>query len=201
MRNTGAFVVGIVLIVVGGAYLMENLGYGDITHYVWKLWPLFLIFIGLEVVLRRPWSSKGEWNEKWKNEFDTSAGKAQSPSDYYVNNTVFGDISNEITSQFFGGGTVSVVFGEIELDLRKAKLRPGSNTLKLSAVFGSIKVIVPDSMAILTQANLVGGDIMVLGQRRSGFVQAFSHSSPGYEQSDARITIIASLVFGDIKIG
>jgi hypothetical protein len=54
MRRAGSLVIPFVLIVVGVLLLLDNLNVVDVDWAtVWKLWPLLLIAIGLEIVLGR----------------------------------------------------------------------------------------------------------------------------------------------------
>ena len=113
---------------------------------------------------------------------------------------MFGDIDMEMTSTRFGGGNCSVVFGGIDLDLTKVDLLKGENFLRLSGVFGDIKVKLPVDMALAFHGSLIAGEIEVRGDRRSGVIQNLTFLSPGYETAEKKLNIYASIVFGEIKV-
>lgn len=50
----GSISGGLILIVLGFLWLLNNLGYlpGDLVRSLWRLWPLILIFVGADVALR-----------------------------------------------------------------------------------------------------------------------------------------------------
>jgi hypothetical protein len=58
-RRRGAVVWPLVLIFLGGVFLLQNLGYLPPNFWVnlWKLWPLVLVLVGIELLLahRVPW--------------------------------------------------------------------------------------------------------------------------------------------------
>jgi LiaI-LiaF-like transmembrane region len=64
-RRSGALIGGVVLLVIGGVFLLRNLG---IVHLDWDvLWPLLLVGVGLAIVLRALFGSSrdGAWGGRW----------------------------------------------------------------------------------------------------------------------------------------
>jgi predicted permease len=61
-------VPGIILIIIGVGFLLQNLGY--ISGGVWNIiWPVILIVLGLSLIFRRPragffWGERFGWEEK-----------------------------------------------------------------------------------------------------------------------------------------
>jgi hypothetical protein len=51
-RRTGQLVMGVVLLVVGAAFLADRLGYW-VAEDIWRYWPVILIAMGLGKVLER----------------------------------------------------------------------------------------------------------------------------------------------------
>ncbi len=47
--NVGRFFLGMAIILIGSGFLLNNLGFVDFSFNFWKLWPLFIIFIGLSI--------------------------------------------------------------------------------------------------------------------------------------------------------
>ncbi len=51
---------GIVLVIFGVLFLARNMGYIDLHHAVRTYWPIFLILIGLNIVVRSYFHRKSE---------------------------------------------------------------------------------------------------------------------------------------------
>lgn len=156
----GHYVGGFSLMVVGVFFLYPSLcsvfpeffvRYDvDIKTY----WPLLLIIIGLFLVLGRfipNRSRKVHYGDDRDKAFDENS------TDYIEKNMVFGSSEQIILSQNFEGGEVNTVFGEVILDLRKAKLADGSVNLELNTVFGSLILYVPSDWKIQMKTSTVLG--------------------------------------------
>ncbi len=62
-RNpAGRLVAGLILIALGLAFTLDNLGLMDVDlHNVWRFWPLFLIVIGAAKLFRLEERAAGLW--------------------------------------------------------------------------------------------------------------------------------------------
>lgn len=145
----------IIIIGVGMFFLVSefipNLGLEPL------FWPLVIIGLGLVFILRP--RNSGWLNFKkdiqytqWKNVPDTSAQHqtdiaSTDSNDYLMVRSVFSGVVKKVVSKNFQGGHISCVFGGAEIDLTQADFS-GQILLKLEAVFGGIKLIVPPHWAI-----------------------------------------------------
>jgi predicted membrane protein len=146
-RHNGSIGTGVVMLVIGGVFLLRNLGilYGNVSGYIW---PLIFIAIGCSMLFRRsflpgPWSpgpAGGVFN-----------------ADTLYSDILFGGLQPRVVSQDFQGGKVSVVFGGAEIDLRGAAIQRPNVTLQLDAVFGGIEVIVPTHWQVSAHGTGVFG--------------------------------------------
>lgn len=49
--RTGSALVGLILIVIGGVFLLDSFGYVGLDwDVVWRLWPLVLVYLGLRSI-------------------------------------------------------------------------------------------------------------------------------------------------------
>ncbi len=104
------------------------------------LWPLVIIGIGISILFKKEGSS-----------FSSSSSKV---GDNRIEESFsFTDSSRTITSQSFTGGRVNLSFGELELDLREAKISSKNAKLNVSAAFGEIKVFVPKNCRVVTKGS------------------------------------------------
>ena len=94
---------------------------------------------------------------------------------------------------------VSATFGEANLDVRMAKLVPGENILRLTALFGEISVIVPQGLHVLVDSSARFGEVSVPGHTIGG-ITASDEFTLGDTSTSSYLRIDASATFGEIKI-
>lgn len=135
---------GILLIALGGIFLLRNLG--RLPHNVWHyVWPTVIIIVGLWLILgpvfrRRSFSGPGIAAD------DLNAS------------VILGGINRVVTSQAFRGGRASAVLGGLDIDLRDAALDKGQATIEVSVVMGGIEIKVPRNWkAIVDVSPVLGG--------------------------------------------
>ena len=201
MRNPFSYLVGGLLIVLGGIFLLDNFGYLDADWAFENLWPLLLVLGGVILISRR----RGRLDHSHtgnKIEPTVSPGSFdQARMGDHVNESEFlGSIRRQLTSKNFTGGRCSVVFGDIMLDMTQIELVTGEQVLRLSSIFGAIRVELPRDLEYSMKANLVVGGLNVKGDRRGGVFQNVAVRSNSFAIADKRLAIFASSVFGDIKI-
>jgi Domain of unknown function (DUF5668) len=144
-----------ILIGIGGFFLVNefipDLGLEPL------FWPLIIIGAGIIFILR---PGKQNWLDfkgdirynKWK---DTPAGSLQTEpmnpdiesTDFLMVRSVFSGVVKNVVSKNFQGGRIACVFGGAEIDCSQADIN-GTVTLKLEAVFGGIKLVVPPHWAV-----------------------------------------------------
>ena len=197
MRNSGSLFVGLLLICFGAIFLLDNLSYVDSEYIFENFWPLILVFVGLSMLLRRP-------RRFGKEEFggSTTGEKRifESSSDFISRSALFGEVDAKVYSKNFTGGNCSVVFGQIEIDLSEAQLAPGTSSLRLNSVFGSVRVTVPRGMEFSMNASLVAGELRINDNKRGGLFESSHYKSDGYDAADRKLMVLASQVFGDIRV-
>ena len=73
--------------------------------------------------------------------------------------SLFGGSDNKIASQQFGGGRVYAVFGSSDIDLRGASTADEGATLRVVAIFGAVKLLVPEGWDVNVQTRAVFGAV------------------------------------------
>jgi predicted membrane protein len=94
---------------------------------------------------------------------------------------------------------VSATFGEANLDVRMAKLVPGENILRLSALFGEISVIIPEGLHVLVDSSARFGEVSVPGHTIGG-ITVSDEFTLGDTSTASYLRIEANATFGEIKI-
>ncbi len=181
---------GFLLVGLGVVLLLDKLDVMDFGEFFSTFWPLILIGIGLKLVLNR-----------------NSGGSAESKKETLTLNEqnvkyskVFGDVKLQVNNQDFNGGSISVMIGEIDLDLAKSNIKEGEKILRLSGVIGEISVLLPKTLKVSVKANVTVGDIKILDTTDDGFLINRTFQSEGYETAKKKLYISVSQVIGDIEI-
>lgn len=166
---------GLIFILIGILFLLTTHNVIEWSS-IWKFWPLILIFIGLSMIF------KGR-RSNWKMTNDSTVG-----NDFIHSNAVFGGAEHTITSQNFKGGEAMALFGGVDLDLRGAKISEDGCKINVTALFGSVEIIVPDDWnVIITGTPIFGG------------IESKSRRKPDAD-NDKDIHIHCTVVFGGVEI-
>jgi hypothetical protein len=149
---------GIVLIVVGGVFLVNTLGF---IHLSWAdFWPLALIGAGLLMLWQRLYTP---------SPVPPAAGAPGAPHEGFFNlYAVFGGVERKVTTDDFRGGHITAMFGGVDLNLRKAGIRGDSAVVDISAIFGGVDIKVPPNWLVIVDGASVFG----------GFSDKSAHPSP-----------------------
>lgn len=206
---SGRIMWGMLLIVVGLLMLLETMDIMDFGSTVRQFWPVILILWGVMLMLRRGRTRRRSPVQETPPMTVSTAGERTPPiadkvtatdADQVFSSGVFGDQKLVVRSHAFRGGSVSVVFGDIHIDLSACAVADGSHTLKLSGVFGDVKVRLPRDVPVRVSANTLFGDVSVNEQKRTGVSPSLLHEEPLYSQASRRLWIDAAQVFGDVEV-
>lgn len=160
------YATGVILLGIGGFFIYPTLC-SIFPQYFVSLgidlrtyWPIILIIVGAFLVINSFFPSSKKHCTKWKKEKwvkDGNNSHQQSNADFVESNMMFGNSEQLVLSQNFMGGDVNVLFGEVIIDLRKAKLAEGSNRLEVNIAFGSVIIFVPEDWVTELQGSTVLG--------------------------------------------
>ena len=164
--------------------------------------PVFIIVAGVIMILRpnRRYYGNGI-NENFADDLESKikakasnwqaygSTKGMDSGDYLNIDSVFSGVQRTILSKNFQGGRIACVFGGAEIDLTQADFS-GTVMLKLEAVFGGIKLIVPPHWQVI---NEIDGVFHGVDDKRR---------SPAGAYNDINKTLVlkGSAVFGGIEI-
>ena len=191
---------GIILMVIGGFFIMPKLEPVGLVFLSNNYWAIGLVIVGIIILCSAIWK-RSSWHCKPKvyicTDTDTKRERVCHTNDwnthneagYIDRNNVFGGSKEKLDFTNFKGGEINCVFGGIELDLSDAKLAEGVHRLELNSVFGGIVLFVPVDWNIEMQTTHVFGN----------FVD--NRPKPGFEIDEKRTLIIeANAVFGGGEI-
>lgn len=181
---------GILLILFGILFLLDNLGFADFGDVIKTFWPLIFILWGINILFRK----KADTVITVDTEVHTI------DNDLLHRSNVFGDVSMGITSTNFKGGSISNVFGDCEIDMTKSILADGEHLLKVHSIFGDTIIFLPKDSGISVTASVLIGDLKVLGQSAEGFSKDIHVTTPDYQTAQKKLSLSITHVFGSVKI-
>jgi predicted membrane protein len=177
---------GWLFLIVGGAFLLTENDVLD-RHDVWKFWPVLLILVGLYIIFRGAGRKTRISHFFGKDEHGSPDETSTIGGDRVNESCLFGGYEKRFTSKGFKGGSVSAVFGGIELDLRGAELAEEGGIIDVSAIFGGVGIKIPDSWVIEEHSSAILGGV------------DYKCSNPR-NNSGKRLVINATAIFGGVDI-
>jgi hypothetical protein len=140
----GERVTGIGLILVGAVLQLHEL---NLTHLSWNaIWPLLLIFAGLQII----WSRFGRPGVPGMPSTVASGG-ADTLNEY----ALFGGVERRVNVNNFRGGSVTAIFGGVEVDFRSADMEGEEASIFVEAIFGGVEITVPERWIVIFQGQSV----------------------------------------------
>jgi predicted membrane protein len=192
----------IILIAIGGFFFVSKYVFPGL-ELARMFWPVIIIGIGLLLILRPRGSNFLSWEERrnrWqqkKNDNDNKGiNTAFSNTSYRANHDdvlqvrcVFSGIETTMLTKNFQGGTISTVFGGVDVDLTQADFN-GNIKLHMDVIFGGVKLLVPAGWVIKNEIDGVFHGVE--DKRRQGALFT--------PDSNKLLVLKGSVLFGGIDI-
>jgi hypothetical protein len=124
------FFPGIVFTVLGGILLLNALHY---RFSVFRLWPLFLVLLGLALI-----------SHSMRRDRGISTDNSSVISAF----ALLSGVQRACRSQSFRGGELTAILGGCEIDLRQAAMQAEEVVINTFSFWGGIEIRVPDSWAV-----------------------------------------------------
>ncbi len=151
-RRSGHYITGGALVVVGAGMTLQNVG---LFHFEWhQLWPLALIFAGVNVITRG-------FGQRGDLACTTTPGGREERVEHASRIDAYATLSGIVLkndSPDFTGGVVSAVMGGVEIDLRQAGIASEAS-LHLSVIMGGVEIRVPREWSVVLNGSPILGGI------------------------------------------
>lgn len=129
---------GIILIVIGGVFLSNNL---DLFDYHFNIWPVILVLLGI-VILKHA----------------LVGSKARDTSSDFIHLTFFlGGGDYNYATRTLKGGKIAAIMGGGTIDLRHCDMRDEEIVIEVFAFWGGFDIRVPHEWRINVQATPIMG--------------------------------------------
>jgi len=189
-RGASSAFFSLLFVVVGGALLAGNLGYGDFVAT--RYWPALLIVLGLSFMFRKRGAARcgPDWHERHRRHSERSheRGMVVAGEDRLDRALTMSGTQIKVESQAWTGGDLSAVASGVELDLRYARLAEGGATLHLHVVMAGIEIRVPDTWQVTSDISPTAGG-----------VDNSTRSTQG-DPTAPRLRIVGSVLLGGVDI-
>jgi lia operon protein LiaF len=202
MRNNSNLVWGIILIVIGLVFLLDNYDVVSAREVVSTYWPLVLVLLGIHLIWRSNREKPQVTGSAQANRGMHVGGEKTvgNSSDTLSESNIMGDVNLRVTSASFRGGSVNTVFGDTRLDCTSMSLAEGEQILRISGVFGDVRIELPSNISFRVAGNTLAGSITIHDYQKSGIGQTIAYHTDDYETADKKLLIDISQILGDVKV-
>ena len=178
MRNPFLFIFGLLVMLLGFAFLFDQAFGFDLVRFVW---PIGLILAGLALILQRNKTP----------DYGVEISKQNSAFISEINRNGRWLVENESFSAFIS---------DMTLDLSDADIPKGETVFTLSGFIGDITIRVPDDVAVMLNSSSFISDVSAPGTKEGGVLGPSKVIGDGYGMADRRIRIEASYFISDITV-
>lgn len=135
------FTAATIFLVIGGYFLFSDFFN---LRYVWDLWPVLLIFVGLMFIFKQ--------NRRIKN-----LNLPVNSEDVIDEVAIFGGREVKVESQNFMGGKITSIFGGSDIHLLNARMSDQGAVIDMVAIFGGTKIYIPRDWTVKTDVVSIFG--------------------------------------------
>jgi len=183
MKLEGARLVGWILLILGGIFLLDNLFDSGLWSFIWKFWPLTFVVLGVYIIMHRD-----------------RIGHSQTVNVTESNRKFFGESYVDYHNAEVGHKSASLLFGDLKIDLTGAILLPGENSVHASIAMGDLNIIVPSDFPVKISSQCVIGDIKIDNDKEDGIFPKLEHKDDDYDSAESKLFISLSGVIGDLSV-
>ncbi len=178
-------ILGFLLVLIGGIFLLDNLGFDiDIPYYLFS-WPAIfvvfavinllsgngraaLIFLGLAAAFYLHHYKVLHIREIWPvilifiglsfilRRKSKPRKVSESSDNFFDEVAIFGGTERKYVSENLQGGKITCVFGGSEIDLRGSKAQDGA-VIEIFCMFGGVELMVPEDWKLNMDATAIFG--------------------------------------------
>lgn len=197
-RQPGHRTWGVIEIAFGLFFLLRTLGVFWISF--WNVWPFFFVFAGAHLIWQAWFSRRsggpgiGERaHEGAMAGLEATRGLRDetSASRRLEELAVFGGGDRVVRTDDFRGGSVSVIFGGFDIDLREAVMVGESATIDVFVCFGGVDLRVPENWNVIIQATPIFG---------SSEYKPPPGGPLGPSADRRTLTITGAVIFGGVEV-
>ncbi len=194
-RPYGSMVMGALLIVVGGLWLLDATDLAQVQADA--ILPAILAVIGLALIIG---AFEGPHTGLVvAGVFVTIAALAvaAAPTDAFHGG--IGQRNIRVTEQTTLASRYDVGVGELNLDLSDLVMTESAN-LGITVGAGDLTIVLPPDVPVLIDAAVGAGQIDLLGQQSEGLSVSRTYRSDDFESADVTLTLNLDVAAGNVEV-
>ncbi|ATH93091.1 cell wall-active antibiotics response protein LiaF [Bacillus glycinifermentans] len=158
----------------------------------------FLIYAGYRLVTNQPVFDRDQPKAHEKEKLDAEPLRQKKSAGQ--RSFFFGDVKYMKKPFDLNDLNISGFIGDVKIDLSKAIISEGENTIVITGLIGDVDIYIPSDLDVSISSSAFIGDIDIIGEKKSGFGNQIYTESKHYEQSARRVKISISLFIGDVDV-
>jgi lia operon protein LiaF len=168
---------------------------------VWKLWPLFLIYFGISMLL-----GKNKMKVSFDSEFplekagDDPAGYQEAISLKRIRGISIGDVNFKKQNWAVEPIDLYNMVGDYFIDFSKGFIPERETPVKVKGWIGEVRMIIPEDVPVMISAAVSVGEVKVFDHAPEKIRHAVTYKSDNYDEAVRKLNITVELKVGSIRI-
>jgi len=205
-ESFGKLLFGLFSMVLGGLIILD--GY-DVVNFDygswWKLWPLFIITIAIQRVIRNKpirvsISNEYPFEKTSQIGFENEKDKTPPKKNKMNRGFIVGDIRFSEPNWPLENMKLYNAIGDYYFDFSKAFIPEGETPIEIKGWIGDVKMIIPENVPVEITLKVQVGDIKLFDQKSADIRSELYYRSPEYEQASKKIKLAVDVKIGSIRI-
>jgi lia operon protein LiaF len=168
----------------------------------WKLWPFFLIYLGVNMLFR-----KNKMSVSFKTDFplekidnEETIGYQDTSSLKRIRGISVGDVNFKKQNWAVEPIDLYNVVGDYFIDFSKGFIPERETPVKVKGVIGEVRMIIPEDVPVMISAAVSVGEVKVFDYAPDHIKHAITYKSDNYDEAVKKLNITVELKVGSIRI-
>lgn len=181
---------GLTFLTLGSLLLLNKLGQLNFTlGQVWQLWPLLLVYLGINILYSRTRPAHIHVGDKGRKFREDVKEKGS-----------FGSMKYDQPNWKVEPMDIQHGVGDYYFDFTRAFIPEEETLIRLSGWVGNIDIILPKDLAFSAVARSSVGDLDILGTKQEGINPNMNYKTIDYDEAERKLTFEFDYKVLDLKI-
>ncbi|WP_096155233.1 MULTISPECIES: cell wall-active antibiotics response protein LiaF [Bacillus] len=205
VKKSDNYFFGVFLLLFGGLLCLDRLALIDFKFMmIWKLWPFLIIYIGINLLLkRRPFKVtivKDDYTNETKIVKELKSEEKGKKTNKEKQVFAVGEVKMNKQNWSVEPMKLWNIIGDYYFDFSKAYIPDKETTIQIKGMVADIKMLIPEDLPIKIDATLKTGALSMFGESATGMNSRMFYESPNYPEATRKVNIVLELKVGDVRI-